>query len=635
MFLSFLGDTMKVSFKVAFASSFVLVIVIAFLSIFQYKVMTNTLRQNSTSAIEESSDALALQITHWLNGKLDIINFTSQVIDADFNAENIQKAFDAPLLKDNFLLIFGGLATDGKAIKNDPTWNAIDWDARKRPWYDLAKSSQSAKITEPYADAVTKDILISVVANFTDKGEFKGAFGGDLSLKTVSDSLNTLTFNNAGYAFLLTKSGNIISHPNSDNNGKNYRELFSGKNLPLEKHLQEVEINGKTHWVSFTPLSLLPDMEWYIGVVIDESVVMADANKMGIKALIGGVISVLLSIILLGAVMKKILRPVGLLTGSLVDINSGNGDLTKRLPVISRDEFGEVAIQFNIFISNLQEMIINVKTLASEVDQSTVKVSQESEKASEELTQQLEELDQLATAMNEMACSAVEVASNAQTAAQSATTADEETVTGVAIVSNATRSINQLASQMETAVESVVELASFSNNIESILTVITSIAEQTNLLALNAAIEAARAGETGRGFAVVADEVRSLASRTQKSTSEIRAMIEQLQAGVRKAESNIKESRTIAMTTSEEATKANDALESIRSAILNISDMNLQIAAAAEQQSATSEEINRNTTNIRDISQDVSNGVLEQVEYAKLMKRQVGEQGNQLNKFKV
>lgn len=616
-------------------SSIVLIVAISSLSFFQYKEVTSTLRQHSSHAIEESSDVLAQKITNWLNGKLEIIDLMSQVIDADYSDSMIQQTFNHPLLKKNFLLILGGLASDGKAIKNDPSWNPKNWDARKRPWYSLAKSSDLAVITEPYEDSVTKDTLITVAANLTDNGQFMGSFGGDLSLKTVSDSLNSLTFNGTGYAFLITKEGNIISHPDKNYNGQHYSQLFAGKALKLDKHIQEISVNGDSLWVSFTALEGLRGMEWYIGVVVDESIVMKDAYSMGLKTLLGVIVSLLISIVVLGAVMKKILQPIGLLSESLFEINSGNGDLTKRLPIISRDEFGDVAEQFNIFIENLQGIISKVKVLASEVDQSTELVSHESENASHKLGQQLSELDQLATAMNQMASSAVEVASNAQVASQSATIADQETATGAAIVSNATESINQLAIQMEKAVDSVVELASFSNNIESILTVITAIAEQTNLLALNAAIEAARAGESGRGFAVVADEVRSLASRTQQSTSEIRSMIEQLQAGVRKAETNIKESREVAISTSEEASKANGALEIIRAAIVQISDMNLQIAAAAEQQSATSEEINRNTTNIRDISQDVSDGAQEQVKYAQLMKQQVEDQDTQLNKFKV
>lgn len=626
---------MKVSIKVVLASSLVLVLAISSLSWLQYREVKETLQRQSSSAIEESSNALAQQITNWLSGKLEVIDLAAQVIDSDFSSEQIQNTFDTKVLKDNFILVFGGLDTDGKAISNDPSWHPENWDARKRPWYQTARSANHTVITEPYEDATTKDILISVVANLSDKGELKGAFGGDLSLNTVSEALNTLTFNDAGYAFLLTKSGNIISHPDAANNGNNYAQLFAGNAVPLDKKIQEIEVGGRTMWVSFTPLQDLRGMDWYIGVVVDADIVMADANAMGWHSLLGVLISVVIGVIVLGSLMQTILKPIGLLTESLVAINSGNGDLTKRLPIISEDEFGGLATQFNLFVGNLQAIIINVKDLASDVGQSTHKISNESEKASQELQQQLSELDQLATAMNEMASSAVEVAKNAQNAAHAAGTADKETANGVMVVSHATRSINELAQHMEVAVDSVVELAKFSNNIESILSVITSIADQTNLLALNAAIEAARAGESGRGFAVVADEVRSLASRTQESTREIRSMIEQLQSGVRLAEDKIKHSREAAIATAEEASKANDTLEMIRVAILQISDMNIQIASAAEEQSATSEEINRNTTNIRDISQDVAVVAQNQVRYAELMREQMSKQDQQLNKFKV
>lgn len=219
---------MKVSVKVVLASSLVLVLAISSLSWLQYREMKETLEHQLSSAIEESSNALAQQITHWLTGKLEVIDLVAQVIESNFSSEQIQNTFNAKVLKDNFILVFGGLDTDGKAISNDPSWQPQGWDARQRPWYKVARTANHAMITEPYEDATTKDILISVVANFADKGQLKGAFGGDLSLKVVSEALNTLTFNDAGYAFLLTKSGNIISHPNAENNGKNYAQLFAG-----------------------------------------------------------------------------------------------------------------------------------------------------------------------------------------------------------------------------------------------------------------------------------------------------------------------------------------------------------------------------------------------------------------------
>ena len=626
---------MKVSTKVVTASSLVLTLAICILSWIQFNEIKTTLRTQSSLSIEETSSTLSQQIASWLNGKLEQIDLAAQVIDADFTKEQIQNTFDAKIFKDNFQLIFGGLDTDGKAISNDPAWQPESWDARKRPWYNIARNANHAMLTDPYIDAASGDVIISVVANLTERGLFKGAFGGDLSLKTVSEALNILTFNNAGYAFMLTKSGNIISHPKAENSGKDYKTLFAGQAVPFDNKVQEIIVNGQRQWVNFSPVKGLRGANWYIGVVVDADIIMGQAKAMAWHGLIITLISIVIGVLVLGALMKLILKPIGLLNNALVEINSGNGDLTKRLPVISNDEFGGLAEQFNLFVKHLQNLIIKVKMLSEDASASSAVISDKSDKASQELQQQLSELDQLATAMNEMAASSVEVAHNAQSAAQSTETAGQQTKSGAAIVSHATNSIDQLSQQLESAVDSVVELAQFSNNIESILSVITAIADQTNLLALNAAIEAARAGESGRGFAVVADEVRSLASKTQHSTDEITATIEQLQSGVRDAEIKIKESREVAINTSTEAVKANDALEIIRTAIIEINDMNIQIAAAAEEQSATAEEINRNTNTIRDISQNVADGAHTQAEQAQLMLKQMDGQEKQLNQFDV
>lgn len=627
---------MKVSHKVGGISAIILLTVIIILSWSQYLTVKNSLYQKTENAINEVSSALAHQIANWLNGKLNLINLVAQDIDASFSGARIQEAFDRPILKEEFLLMFGGLDTDGKAITNDTSWNPTNWDARKRPWYQVAKDANGkAALTEPYADASTNEILISVVANFSDKGTFKGAFGGDLSLKTVSDSLNTVNFNESGYAFLLNKRGTIISHPDGKLNGKSISKLFTDGVPELTSELQTLDIDGTSVFTSYHPLTNLKGSDWLIGVVVEEDIIMADAAAVGWRASFAAIIGVITSTLILFFVMTKVLQPLQLLYKSLLEINRGEGDLTKRLPIVSNDEFGEVSIQFNQFVEHLQQLIIKIKELSSDVRGSTNLTAETALNASECLQRQLSELDQLATAMAEMSSTAHDVADNAQRGADSAQTALEAAQSGATIVQKTTTSINQLSSDMNDAVKTITNLAQYSNNIESILSVITGIAEQTNLLALNAAIEAARAGEQGRGFAVVADEVRALASRTQESTEEIQNMINQLQTGVKQAEQTINHSQQMANDTQEVSAKANDALESISQAISEISDMTIQIAAAAEEQSATTEEINRNTTNIRDISQSVADGAEDQTRHCQDMVEKAGQQEDRLNVFKV
>ncbi|EJO91538.1 methyl-accepting chemotaxis sensory transducer [Ectopseudomonas mendocina DLHK] len=627
---------MKIAHKVGIAAATVLFLTTSLLSLLQVSQVRDTLRGQVEASISESSNALARQIENWLNAKLRLIDLMAQTIDSNYSPQEIQRVFDAPLLKNEFILVFGALEADGKPIKNSDDWKpSPDWDGRKRPWYATGKGGSQAMLTEPYVDSTTNEILISAVARISDAGQFLGAFGGDIRLQSVADAVNTLDFNGAGYAFLLSRSGNIISHPNADYNGKSYSELFDGQSPALGKELREVQAGGKSLLLSFTPLPNLRGMDWYIGVVLDESVVMAEANRLTWLAVIGTVIGVAISLVVLGLLMNSLLKPLGLLSTSLREINSGEGDLTRRLAITSNDEIGELSQEFNRFLQTLQTLIGDVMGSSQQVRESTALTSHESEQAARRLQEQLQELDQLATAMQEMASTAEEVARNAQAAAQAAVAANEETENGVRVVSQSSSAIRHLADEMDETSHAINELAKLSHNIESILQVITSIAEQTNLLALNAAIEAARAGESGRGFAVVADEVRSLASRTQQATQEIRQMIDQLQGGVRQAESRMQQSRDTASKTAEEAGAANDMLGRIREAITRINDMNLQIATAAEEQSATTEEINRNTTNIRDISHELAGGAEQQVRQCASMVEQVGQQDRLLGRFKV
>lgn len=627
---------MKIAHKVGLAAAIVLFLTTSLLSLTQVSQVKQTLHQQVASSIMESSNALARQIENWLNAKLRLIDLMAQTIDSQYSPQETQRVFNNPVLKSEFILVFGALQSDGKPLKNSEAWQPnADWDGRVRPWYDVGKNNNQAVLTEPYMDSTTGEILISAVAKLTNAGSFLGVFGGDLSLKSVADAINTLDFNGAGYAFLLSRNGNIISHPDQKLNGKSYSVLFDGSSPQLEQTLHEIDGGGKHLLASFTPLPNLKGMDWYIGVVLDEDIVMAEANSLVQRGIMGTLLGVAISLIVLIVLMTKMLSPLGALTLSLQEVNSGEGDLTRRLPAHGNDEITQVAKEFNRFLQSLQDLIREVMGSSHLVHESTLLTSQEANRSEQRLQHQLQELDQLATAMHEMASTAEEVARNAQAAAHAATDANKEAENGVRVVSRSTDAIKTLAIEMDATSHAINELAKLSHNIESILSVITGIAEQTNLLALNAAIEAARAGESGRGFAVVADEVRTLASRTQKSTQEIRQMIDQLQAGVTQAESRMQQSRDSASKTAEDASVANDMLIRIREAITRINDMNLQIATAAEEQSATTEEINRNTTNIRDISHEVAAGTEAQVKQCDVMSDQVGQQDKLLGRFKV
>ncbi len=323
------------------------------------------------------------------------------------------------------------------------------------------------------------------------------------------------------------------------------------------------------------------------------------------NGLLSGLISSIIGIVIIFILAKQIGASLTNLTSRFENIAQGDGDLTQRIEVTSKDEIGQLAFWFNTFIEKVQNTLHNAKDTAELVSQSSMNTMAETEKSQVKLQNQVNEVTQLATAINEMSATAQEVASSALQAATAASQIQVSSEEGLKIMNNAAASVEELAQFINEAQEQVVNLAASSNDIQKILTEIGGIAEQTNLLALNAAIEAARAGEQGRGFAVVADEVRNLASRTQSSTQEINNMLVILQQNTQSIVTVMDNSQKQALSTKEETVIAQDNLKEISSAILVANDMNNQIASAAEEQSSVSEEINRNVTSINEAANDV------------------------------
>jgi methyl-accepting chemotaxis protein len=318
-----------------------------------------------------------------------------------------------------------------------------------------------------------------------------------------------------------------------------------------------------------------------------------------LMVMIGSAVGLLALLTLLALPLAaSIARPVLLIKANLDDMAAGDGDLTHRLPITSRDELGELSASFNRFVEKIHALVQQVAGTTGNLSGLVSAVASQAQRSEQAMEQQRLETDQVATAINEMSAAAQEVAQSAQRAAEAARDTDSEGQSAKRVVDQSVESIHELVSEVRVSSESLETLRQDVQGIVSVLDVIRAIAEQTNLLALNAAIEAARAGEAGRGFAVVADEVRALASRTQQSTGEIQGMIDRLRSTTGEVVATMQRASQIGENTRERANLAGASLDAIAQLIGTINSMNAQIASAAEEQTAVAEEINRSVHQI-------------------------------------
>lgn len=341
-----------------------------------------------------------------------------------------------------------------------------------------------------------------------------------------------------------------------------------------------------------------------------------------------------LCVLLAWALSRVIIRPIREMVSTIHRIEQ-DSDLTLRLTDQGKDELSQISATLNEMLDKFQGLLSAVKDSASGVSGAALQMSSTLSESANGIEQQKLQTSLLTTAATEMASTVQQVARNAEQASAAAENASNEAVSGRREVETTINLIDNLAGKVENAAGVIDRLNDQSRDIGKVVDVIKGIAEQTNLLALNAAIEAARAGEQGRGFAVVADEVRTLASRTRDSTTEIEQMIEQLQGGTHAAVNAMLKGREMARSCVNQAQRAGTALQSITEAVDTITQMNVQIASAAEQQSTVTDEIHHNIVRISDIADRNTGSAIHCGDTSRHMVALAGDLGSKVGRFRI
>lgn len=520
-------------------------------------------------------------------------------------------------------------------------------------FFTCSRDSLKPCVLDPYFDESSgkRRLVTSITLPLMEHDKLVAVLGFDVDLVTLQQSSvegARQLFDGQGRIRILSPNGLIASdsadaaalgEPFKDpalpqlieqmGQGRN-QDYDEGEDVSVLSSL--VPLPGAHSWgiLLSVPKQVLMAPTQSLKSKLDELRVRSTWLEVGLGLLVG-----IIGVALVALAARGISRPILRLAQMLEEIAQGDGDLTRRLTYQRQDELGRLALTFNGFLDKLQPSIAAVQAASAEARSCADQSASIARSTSDGIQQQFREIDMVATALQEMSATANTSAQSAASAADAASEADRASKQGYSIIEATSAGIDALAGDMNQAMEELQNLASSNEQIGAILAVIQSIASQTNLLALNAAIEAARAGESGRGFAVVADEVRGLAQRTQDSVEEIRSVIDNLQARSLSVADAMHSSYRQAQDNVQQARQAIDALERITVAVDLISDMNLQIASAAEEQSSVAEEVGRNIGAIRDVTQTLSDQAEQSARLCQELNHSAEQQDHLIKRFRV
>ncbi|WP_299021684.1 methyl-accepting chemotaxis protein [uncultured Tepidimonas sp.] len=560
-----------------------------------------------TQTVEQDGRALALArataVAEWVQGARRAVQAMLPAVAAEDPLPTLQMMVKAA----GFDTTYIGW-TDKRYLFSSPQNLPPAYDPTARPWYQSAVAAADVAVTEPYVDAGTKKLVITVAAALREGGQVRGVVAGDIFMDVVQANIDAIKPTPSSFAFIVTKDGRFVAHPDTQlilQPVTRFSEALSAEALAaLDQGSQRVRWQGTDWLLVGQPIA---GTDWRLVIALHEGEAKTAMRALELNSLIGAVLVGLVSALLVGWLVHHSLASLRRLDRALLEVASGDSDLTRRLPTDGVAEVARISEHFNTFVVKLQAVLIDIRQASAQVHTAAEEISAGNLDLSSRTEAAASSLQQTAATMEQMNAT---VAQTAQQARQASQRADE--------VSAVAQRGGQVMAEVTTR---MTNISATSQKVGDIVNVIDGIAFQTNILALNAAVEAARAGEAGRGFAVVAGEVRALAQRSAQAAREIKALIESSVSEVDEGSAMVNQ--------------AGEEIQRVVQSIQGLTTMMRGIAAAVEEQRSGIEQIGAAVSSLDQSTQQNAALVEEGAAAATALKQQAAELAAAVARFRV